>query len=121
MPNDLGPVSSINAGFGANTFAVKADGTVECWALNSAATVPPNLGIVSSISAGYDYFCAVKTEGSIQCWGQMFRAKAPSQQISVTPTNQKYQVHIGLVLTLQIEEESPHIQLAPCFGRSPAG
>ena len=67
--NDLGPVSSINAGFGANTFAVKADGTVECWALNSAATVPPNLGIVSSISAGYDYFCAVKTEGSIQCWG----------------------------------------------------
>ena len=62
-----------------------------------------------------------KRKGVFNAGGQMFRAKAPSQQISVTPTNQKYQVHIGLVLTLQIEEESPHIQLAPCFGRSPAG
>ncbi len=62
-----------------------------------------------------------KRMGVFNAGGQMFRAKAPSQQISVTPTNQKYQVHIGLVLTLQIEEESPHIQLAPCFGRSPAG
>ena len=69
MPNDLGPVSSINAGFGANTFAVKADRTAQCRALNSAATGPPNLGIVSSISAGYEYVGAVKTEGSIQCWG----------------------------------------------------
>ena len=61
MPNDLGPVSSISAGFGVNTCAVKADGTAQFLALNSAATVPADLGIVSSIGAGYDYFCAVKT------------------------------------------------------------
>ena len=53
----------------------------------------------------------------VRCFGRKHR---PSR-FPVTPTNQKYQVHIGLVLTLQIEEESPHIQLAPCFGRSPAG
>ena len=69
VPNDLVPVSSICAGFGANTCAVKTDVTAQCLALNSAATVPADLGIVSSISAGYDYFCAVKTDGSIQCWG----------------------------------------------------
>ena len=69
VPNDLGPVSSISAGFGANTCAVKTDGTALCWALNSAATVPADLGLVSSISAGYDHFCAVKTDGRIQCWG----------------------------------------------------
>ena len=68
VPNDLGPVSSISAGFGANTCAVKTNGTALCWALNSAATVPADLGIVSSISAGYDHFCAVKTDVSIQCW-----------------------------------------------------
>ena len=69
VPNDLGPVSSISAGFGAKTCAVKTDVTSQCWALNSAATVPADLGIVSSTSAGYDHFCAVKTDGSIQCWG----------------------------------------------------
>ena len=69
VPNDLGPISSISTGFGANTCNVKTDGTAQCWALNSPATVPADLGIVSSIGAGYGYFCAVKTEGSIQCWG----------------------------------------------------
>ena len=69
MPYDLGPVSSITAGFGANTCAVKTDGTAPCWALNSAAPVPADLGIVGSIRAGDDHFCAVKTDGRIQCWG----------------------------------------------------
>ena len=69
VPNDLGPVSSISAGFGAKTCAVKTDVTSQCWALNSAATVPADLRLVSSISAGYDHFCAVKTYGSIHCWG----------------------------------------------------
>ncbi|MAA69178.1 MAG: hypothetical protein CL915_10555 [Deltaproteobacteria bacterium] len=59
----------MSAGSGANTCAVKTDGTVQCWALNSSATVLVDLGIVSSISAGYDHFCAVKTDGSIQCRG----------------------------------------------------
>ena len=69
VPTDLGPVISISAEFGAKTCAVKTDVTSQCCALNSAATVPADLGIVSSTSAGYDHFCAVKTDGSIQCWG----------------------------------------------------
>ena len=66
VPNDLGPVSSISAGFGANTCTVKTDRTAQCWALNAPATVPADLGIVSSISAGYDYFCAFKTDSSMK-------------------------------------------------------
>ena len=106
VPNDLGPVSSICAGFGANTCAVKTDGTAQCWALNSPASVPADLGIVSSINAGYDYFCAVKTDGSIQCWGSDVSGESTvPPYASVTKSESTAASPYQLMFSSQIEEE----------------
>ena len=65
VPNDLGPFSSISAVL-SHTFAIKTDGTFQCW---GQSTVPNDLDPVSSISTGFGVnTCAVKTDGTAQCW-----------------------------------------------------
>jgi alpha-tubulin suppressor-like RCC1 family protein len=51
--------------------ALKTDGTVACWGLNTSNQAPasPPAGPFASLSAGGSHTCGVKTNGSVLCWG----------------------------------------------------
>src|SRR5204863_862308 len=61
---------AIASGFEYTFLAVKMDGTVVAWGLNSygAATVPPGLSNVVAISEA-DHSLALKSDGTVLAWG----------------------------------------------------
>ena len=65
-----GTTPQVNAG-GFHNCAVKDDGTVVCWGLNSVGQrdVPIGLASVAQVSAGGYHSCALKTDGTVECWG----------------------------------------------------
>jgi len=61
-PSDLGPCSSVAAGY-THTIALRIDGGVRCWGLNSSAgtcDTPADLGACSSVAAGIFHSIAVQ-------------------------------------------------------------
>jgi alpha-tubulin suppressor-like RCC1 family protein len=78
----LAGATAIAAG-GAFTCALKSDGTVWCWGLNSelgqlgdrtmddrsTPVAVYGLSQVTGISAGVNHACATKTDGTVWCWG----------------------------------------------------
>src|SRR5438309_502348 len=69
-PPDLSNVVSIAAGPSAN-LALKSDGTVVAWGLNTTvvASMPSGLRDVIAIAAGGNHGLAVKSDGTMVGWG----------------------------------------------------
>ncbi|NBS79612.1 hypothetical protein EBS57_07355, partial [bacterium] len=63
-------MSRLAAGL-AHSLAIKADGTVVAWGLNSdgQTSVPANLSGVIQVAAGYYHSLALKADGSVVGWG----------------------------------------------------
>ncbi|MGZ5545139.1 MAG: immunoglobulin domain-containing protein, partial [Limisphaerales bacterium] len=69
-PTDLSDVVGISAR-GSHWIAVKRDGTVAAWSLDTSGelTTPTDLGDVVSVSAGNAHNLALKRDGTIVAWG----------------------------------------------------
>ncbi len=77
VPADLGGIRKVAAGFG-HGVAIRSDGAVRCWGLNSdgQSTVPEGLPEIIAISAGgwaeagsEGFTVAISTDGVIHSWG----------------------------------------------------
>ena len=46
-------------------------GVVDCWGadLDGNTVVPPSLGTVVALAAGWAFSCAVEDTGAVVCWG----------------------------------------------------
>ena len=66
--------SSITVG-GFHNCAIRTDGTVACWGLNTSAggvyygQADPPAGMFQSVSAGLYHTCGVRADGTVACWG----------------------------------------------------
>ncbi|MDI9337281.1 MAG: hypothetical protein QM539_02520, partial [Alphaproteobacteria bacterium] len=70
-PSGLNNVVSLAAG-GANSLALKSDGTVVAWGSNNEgqSSIPNNLNNVVKIAAGGGHNLALKSDGTVVAWGQ---------------------------------------------------
>jgi hypothetical protein len=68
------------------------DGTVACWGSNADGQldVPPTLGEVDALSAGYRHVCAKQVDGQVECWG------TSANGASTAPTDTFTKISCGL-------------------------
>ena len=72
------------------TCALKVDGSVECWGVNSDGQADGKPGPFTHVGAGDNHTCAVKTDQSVECWGNNL-----SNQVSPVPPGPYTQVSAG--------------------------
>jgi alpha-tubulin suppressor-like RCC1 family protein len=102
--DELGVVQQIALG-GFHTCALRNDGRVLCWGLNTsgqlgvntnlgastANTVPAlvdnsALGFVRQLALGSDHSCALRDDGRVLCWGSTLRGKLGNSNNAATDT-----------------------------------
>ena len=78
VPPGLTNVTAIAAGT-FHSLALKSDGTVIAWGINSygQTNCPPGLTNVVSVAAGYSHSLALKADGTITTWGTGANANVP--------------------------------------------
>jgi len=71
VPVTLAGLSGVRAiAAGANSCALLADGTVDCWSEDTAPLAVPGIVGATAVSAGYDgHDCALLAGGRVDCWG----------------------------------------------------
>jgi alpha-tubulin suppressor-like RCC1 family protein len=50
--------------------AIRGNGTVACWGLNTSAQATPPSDVFKSIVAGWYYTCGIRIDNTITCWGE---------------------------------------------------
>lgn len=85
MPPGLANVVAIAAGKN-HMLALKSDGTVVAWGLNTSGecNVPAGLANVVAISGGFHYSIALKADGTIIDWGSGANSLPADQNNSIT-------------------------------------
>lgn len=61
-------VQSVSVGY-AHGCAVRLDGTLICWGLNTYGQATPPPGTFEQVAAGANHTCAVDAAGALTCWG----------------------------------------------------
>jgi alpha-tubulin suppressor-like RCC1 family protein len=61
-------VDAVSAGYG-HACAVRPDGNLVCWGLDSSGQATPLPGSYRQISTGANHSCALRMDGTMACWG----------------------------------------------------
>ena len=64
-----GPALGSIAGGVYHACAVRSDGTLACWGLDTNGQSTPPAGTFTQVAAGGSHTCGVKTNGTLACWG----------------------------------------------------